>query len=199
MRYTRSKLTVLVGLFLLLALLGFSLSQPGEVAAFQHGWSVLATENVAAGEYGLWDNIAAGFPAVNEAGLFWFANNEALNETVAYKTTEVALNTTSYPILTVRAALNDYALFKVGYVLTDPQGACVYPVALTWTAPQAHGGYLVKSFKLPPAKYVRAICIAMTDNPDAVAIGRSNVLIDYIRIRNLAGGIGWREEFTGPP
>ncbi len=195
----RFPLLTMVGFALLLALLAFSFSQPGTVAAFDHTWFVFAANNVVPGEVGLWDDVASGGGPLNEAGLFWIMNNEALDETVIYKTTEVQLSSSVYRILTARAALNDAGVFRVGYVLNNPDAPCVFPAALAWPPAQADDVYRVKSFTLPAGGTVRAICMSLTDNPDAVAIGRSNALIDYIRLRNLAGVVGWKENFTGAP
>jgi hypothetical protein len=199
MKRTVVRFSLALALVAVVALLSFALAAPQEAAAdaqFTHPWVVFVSNNVLATERGLWDDIAAGAPA-GEAGLLWFVNNQPVDESVGYKTTHVAISTSTFRNLSVRAALNDGAIFRVGYALNNPAAACVYPPALTWLAAEADGLYRVKTFPLPLQGTVRAICIVLTDNPDGVATGRSNVLIDYIALRNAAGGVGWVEHFSG--
>ncbi len=193
----RVRIQALIGVGLLLALLAFSFGAPSDVAAFDHPWANFISTNVLLAERGLWDDVAAGGPAMNEAGLLWFTNNQPLDETVGYRTS-LQVSTSAYPKLIVRAALNDNALFRVGYK-TPATAGCVYPPALSWAAAEADGVYRVKTFTLPAGTTVNNICIVLTDNGDAVAIGHSNVLIDYIRLANAAGAFGWWENFTGAP
>jgi hypothetical protein len=201
MKRTVVRFSLVLALVAVLALLSFALAAPQEAAAdaeFTHPWVVFVSNNVLATERGLWDDIAAGAPA-GEAGLLWFVNSQPVDESVGYMTTQVAVSTTWYRILTVRAALSDGAIFIVGYALNNPAAPCAYYAPLVWGVADSDGAYRVKSFALPLGAVVRKICIALTDNADAIAFGRSNVLIDYIYLRSTTGAIGWREDFAGSP
>lgn len=191
------KRTVLLthGLAALFALASFLACAPA--AAVDHPWGVVATTNVAAGQHGLWPDIASG-SNLGEAGLLWFVNNQNINESVSYKTTDVNINSNVFPILTARAALSDGAEFWVGYA-TSSTSSCYYPPALKWPFSQADGGYRIKTFTLPANLRIRAVCIYLTDYMDVIASGRSSVLIDYIQLKNAANQIGWREGFQESP
>jgi hypothetical protein len=181
-----------------LALLVFSLIAPGGAAACDHPWFPFLSNNVAAGQHSLWCDTPAGSPA-GEAGLLWFINNQAFDETVGYMTKDIQVNTSVHSKLTVRAALSDGGLFKVGYALDSADAPCVYPAALRWVLADANGGYRVKSVVLPAGETVYKICIYLTDNANAIDFGRSSVLIDYIQLRSAAGAIGWQEGFAESP
>lgn len=182
----------------LLALLWFTASAPPRAAAFKHPWELLVATNVAGGEYGLWDDIASGEGGNNEAGLLWFVNNEAGDESVMYKTTEIAVKSNRFPILKARADLSDSAFAYVGYS-TATTGNCDYPSALQWVAADARKGYVTKSFTLPHGLTIRMICIWLDDTPDTIATGHSNILIDYISLEKETGEVGWIESFGGAP
>ncbi|MBI4673614.1 MAG: hypothetical protein HY741_18340 [Chloroflexi bacterium] len=180
----------------LLAVLLFTAVSPAPVSAFDHAWANYLSTNVAAAERGLWDDAPAG--VASEAGLLWFVNNQNLDETVGYKTTEVNISTNAFPILRARADITDGMDFKVGYA-TSATAPCKFPAALVWPNAQANGGYATKSATLPANITVKAICIWLTDNTDAINFGRTAALIDYIELRSGAGALGWWEDFAGSP
>src|SRR3990172_8207431 len=131
---------------IMLALLWSTASPPSRVAAFDHSWPNYYLLNVIAGEYGLWDDAPAG--RAGEAGLLWFLNTEDLDETIAYKTTDVNILTNTYPILKARADISDGMDFRVGYAQQNPDATCTFPAALKWPNKQANRGYLEKSYTL---------------------------------------------------
>ncbi len=198
-------LPIALALVMLLMLFAVSLASPQQAAAepvFNHPWIFASSINVLANERGLWDDtplggLVAGPPG--EAGLLWLLNNQILNETVVYKTTQVQVSTTSYRILTAKAAVSDFGDLMVGYALNSAAAPCVYQPALRWTGLHSNGSYWIKQFALPLGQNVMAICILVTDNPDNTATGRSSALIDYIRLQSTTGTIKWSEEFTGAP
>ncbi|MBI4672119.1 MAG: hypothetical protein HY741_10695 [Chloroflexi bacterium] len=194
----KRKIVLCLALVVLLALVWFTASSPPKAAAFNHTWELLTATNIAGGEYGLWDDIASGMGKKNEAALFWFINNDAADEELQYKTTDVTVNTNAHPILKASIDLSDYGFAYVGYS-TATTGNCEYPAALQWLAVDARKGYVTKSFTLPTNVVIQMVCIWLDDTPDNIATGRSNALIDYIRIESAGGAIGWREEFKGPP
>ena len=179
-----------------LAVLLYTEVPPTPVSAFNHPWVNYLSTNVLPAERGLWDDTPAGVPS--EAALLWFVNNQALNETVGYKTTEVAISSNNFPILRARADITDGMDFRVGYA-TSATAPCIFPAALVWPNAQANDGYSIKSFTLPANTSVKAICIWETDNLDAINFGRTATLIDYIKLQNAAGATGWSEEFAGSP
>ncbi|MBI4673613.1 MAG: hypothetical protein HY741_18335 [Chloroflexi bacterium] len=191
-----SRMLISIAGVILLALLSFIASPAMDVAAFDHAWANYLSTNVAAAERGLWDDIAAGV-VPGEAGLLWFVNNQNLDETVGYKSF-VNLDSDDFPNLRARAAVSDNALFRVGYS-TQAVTTAKCTDSLKWSSAQDDGFYRTKSAALPPNLTIRAICIYLTDDPDATATGRSNVLIDYIRVTSAAGAVGWEETFTGAP
>jgi len=194
----RLPIRMTIGFGLLFALFAFSLGVPCDVAASDHPWSCFVSTNVLPTERGLWFDVPAGAPA-GEAALLWFFNNQAVDETVGYHTKAIQVSTSSFPRLVVKAALSDGGLFRVGYALNDPAAPCVYPPALNWLVADADGLYRVKTFNIPAGAVVCKICMKLTDNADAIAFGRTSVLIDYIRLYSAAGAIGWREECAESP
>ncbi len=196
----RSFIFGMIGLGLLLALFAFAFSSPGDVVAADHVWTNFAKKNVAVGDLGLWFDLPAGSPALNEAGLLWFVNDQDIDEMIAYHTIDINVSTNTYPKLAVRAALSDGAIFKVGYGLNSTSAQCVYPPTVTWYGTtNGDGAYRVKSANLPAGATVRRICIFLTDYQDIIATGRSFTLIDYIKITAADGTVGWQESFAESP
>lgn len=164
--------------------------------AFQHTWFNFASFNVLATERALYDDVPAGINS-SEAGLLLFINNQGLDETVGYATVHGLPVGQQYLFLEARAAVSDWGLFKVGYSLS-PTASCIYPTPLWWTgAAMTNGTYFTRFTQVPAG--VRKICILHSDNPDAVNIGKSSALIDYVRLRDAAGVAGWFEQFIGTP
>lgn len=183
-----------------ISLLSFGAAAPPPAAAFDHAWANHLLRNVVAGEFDLWDDVPAGGNGVlaDEAGLLWFRNTEEANETVGFKTTDVDILTDTYPVLKARAATADGTEFRIGYAQQSPNASCAYPAELRWSN-TTFGQYRVKSYTLPAGTRIRAICLHLTDVTDAVSFGRTTALIDYVRIEDGSGTVGWYERFVGSP
>lgn len=192
-----------------LIVLGVVLSAmwPPDVQAFDHVWNLATCENVAETDQGLWDDMP-GAGANNESGLLWFRTNSGANERCTYGTDVNGVDTTSFPQLRVRAAVNDGAILHV-YVVAGalPPTTCAdrsFAIELgriTSTAAQDNSVFRVFKAPLTSSSVFtdQLLCLELSDDPDGILSIRAAALIDDIRIWNpTTGAIGWRETFTRP-
>jgi hypothetical protein len=196
-----------IPIVLLLAIL-LAASIRAESANAGPAWFPYLTSNVAPGEYGLWRDLPHGYggppfgPSVgdpsSDAGLLWFKNNQKLNETNGYRTNLPHFATSGGPDLVVRAAVNDGALFEVGYVLDNERNTCSFPSPLMWNSAEANNEYVAKSLPLPAGHMLEAICLVLSDNPNSINQGRTSVLIDFICTATLVCN-GYAEGFGAGP
>lgn len=162
-------------------------------------WHFYSCSRTLATERGLWFDTAG--PGVNDEGaLFWFLNKSTTNEScTVYSAVDPAVSTTTYPRLTVRAAVNDSARFYVRVYDMGVGEFCEHLLAtLSWSATEDHSGFLTKNLTLPTGKSICQVRVMLTDDPDITATGRTNALIGDIRIWN-GQTYGWRETFAANP
>ena len=174
-------------------------------------------------DFALWDDMP-GAGLNNESGLLWKVTKEAAHvscASVTYFSPTSDVNTTDFPMLSVRAAVNDGGIFRVE--LRDAPAllfGCSGPVIASLAFPPRlrfrplgfpgqFDEFLTQTVKLPPG-FFNQVCITIEDNPDNIASQRSSALIDYIKIGKNASppcnavclesttNTGWVERFSRP-
>ena len=183
----------------LVVLVGIFLAPPQTVVAFSRSWHATGgcggINQVEGVDFGLWDDLP-GAGLNNESGLLWKVTKEAGNvscTSVTYFSTTSDVNTTDFPMLSVRAAVNDGGIFRVelrdapsllfgcsGPVIASP----AFPPRLRFRPlgfPGQFDEFLTQTVKLPPG-FVTAVWITIDDNADNIASQRASALIDYIKI-----------------
>lgn len=175
------------------------------VAAFSRTWAVVTSApqdpTRCPGGFGLWDD-SPGAGVGNESGFLWCANVNALDETVSYASAIAApgVSTTNFRQLRYRVAVSDFGLFRVRLWTFAGGGACNMAFVHSIPAVNDHSGFVTYSVTLPPGNSICRVQVVLTDDPNALAIGRSSALIDYVQLLNPDNGaVGWQETFTGAP
>ena len=213
----------------LVVLVGIFLAPPQTVVAFSRSWHATGgcggINQVEGVDFGLWDDLP-GAGLNNESGLLWRVTKEAANENCSYVSMTGDVNTTDFPILSVRAAVNDGAIYTVALRDTFNQeiappcssdipliASLTFPPRLRFRPrgfPGQFDEFLTQTVKLPPGRTVTAVCITIDDNADNIASQRASALIDYIKIGKNASppcnaavclestNPGWVERFSRP-
>jgi hypothetical protein len=203
---------VAVVLFAILAAL------PARIAAFSKTWVGSCADG------GLWDD-SPGAGQDNESAFFWFRTDTAANEYCTYYSEIQGLDTSAYPKLSVRAAVNDGAVLYVGLrrfpggpnEFPDPPctGELLGSVTISGNstpAAQSRSEFVTAWVDLSP-DWAGQVCITLNDAPNTVASERASALIDYIKVgRNISppcqpgqicldtfpSSTGWLENFSRP-
>jgi hypothetical protein len=195
-----SRLALVLAITLLIT--GIVVSHSPATPASAASWTIVCTTNIAGSDRNLWPDTAG--PGINnEGGFFYFWNKSIANESctaLAYPKADVS--TTTYQKLKVRAAVNDGARFKVQVLEQQIGGEFCQPSVLvgtiSWSDTEDHSGFLTKEITLPAGKNICLVKVVIDDYPNSIATGRTNALIDDIRIWNGISS-GWRETFSAAP